>query len=204
MAAVPQRGLADARARAGAPTMSPFATLRAIHHVPERTHAHASSQAVSLGTVRQIAACMIGLLVLGGCSSRVSVSQWQDELERYADQQADGDMSFLRDGPGGAAPRQFTVIGNDSPNDATDVVGVFLGRRNVMDRPWLVFLVGSVEKREVDDIRIALLADDAAQRRWIVSSGDDKTLRAYKIFRNQTWRAQHPSRRDPPLNALSF
>src|SRR5688572_11704018 len=95
-------------------------------------------------------------LSTGACSNRVTLREWQNELERYIAQQADEDASFLREGVPGASPGRFDVIGGEWAHKATDVTGLLLGRRKIQDRDWLIFLVGSVKNQTVQDIRIAL------------------------------------------------
>lgn len=121
------------------------------------------------------------LLPLAGCGGggAASLAQWQRDLDRFAANEAHGDMSFLRETTGNELYPRFAALGSKSADDATDAVGVFLGRYSVAGGDWLVFLVGSVKKRDVQDIRIAARSDHDGQERWIMSQPDERMLQIY-------------------------
>lgn len=147
---------------------------------------------------------VVWLLPVAGCSNSVSMSGWQQSLERYVAEQHHNDLSFLRKPDQASTYRQFTILGGNSPDQSTDVAGILLGRRTLDGTDWLVFLMASVKKRTVDDIRIAMLSDEHGNRHWLLSGENPQSLAAYQRYRLSVWQKNHPNREDPPLNADIF
>jgi len=155
--------------------------------------------------LRPMCALTLAISIVAGCQRSVSIESWQKGLEQSVAKQESGDLSFLRDRNSESSLRQFTVIGAPSPENSTDVTGVLMGRRAIDDRQWMIFLVGSVRKRIVHDIRVAMLSDDGGSpRQWLVSRSDPEALKTYLRDKNNAWRALHPGRTEPPTDALSF
>lgn len=145
--------------------------------------------------------CSIGT----GCGSKhASLADWRRSVMQRASNDGGGELSFLRDPVGRSERRRFDVIGTDSPDESTDVKGVLLGRREINGRPWLVFLVGSVKERRVEDIRVAMLSDDASKSKWMMSSADHEALDLYRQYKQKAWQALHPDRSEPPMRAMEF
>ena len=154
-----------------------------------------------------LAAALAALVLQAqGCRSSVTINEWQKSLEQYAAQEVNHDTAFLRENSMSAPRRHFTILGTATPEKSTDVEGLLLGRKNLeaAGGPWLIFLVGRVKQREVEDIRIALRSDDAGEARWIVGDDDSEAFDAYKAYREKMWRERHPGRKDPPLFAYDF
>jgi hypothetical protein len=144
------------------------------------------------------------ILLLAGCSRSVSMQGWQSNLETYVTHEANGDVSFLRDPAGDARHKRFAALGNLSPDDATDVSGIFLGRTSVHGQNWLVFVVASVKQREVEDIRVAMASDDGGTRQWIWSEENSAALETYNKYRESRWRRLDPVRTEPPIESGLF
>lgn len=161
--------------------------------------------------------------VLTSCSQKATIPQWQSAVAGYSSGHASNDLNFLRDLDdrsflaaarshaessistvvAGRRP-QFSIIGGKSPDSATDVVGVLLGRRVVDDQMCYVFLIGVNEQRVVNDVRIALLTDDEERPRWRLSSEQPDQMNAYVNSRQQSWKSLHPQRSEQPIDALQF
>lgn len=148
----------------------------------------------------------LAIIVSGaGCASKhVSLESWRTSLEQYAVNHASGDLHFLRDDAGAASRPRFAVIGADSPDESTDIVGVLLGRRTIQGRDWLVFLVGTLKSQSIEDVRVALLADAPEPYRWEISQPDPAALQVYRQSKETAWRALHPNRNEPPRLAMTF
>ncbi|MCI0363051.1 MAG: hypothetical protein L0Y44_00605 [Phycisphaerales bacterium] len=133
------------------------------------------------------------------------MAEWRRGVQRHSSQESHGDLSFLRESSIGDPSRPvFSMIGGDSPDGSTDVTGVLLSRRTIAGRDWLVFLVGSVKRRRVEDIRIALRSDDDQKIKWIMGPSDREALASYIRQKENTWKDLHPERTGPPLDAMSF
>jgi hypothetical protein len=161
---------------------------------------------IHTGFIRNSATAFLVLMALslGGCSSSVTVSEWQASLDQFAADYGHNDMSFLRETDDSSSRRAFTVIGTATPEKSTDITGVLLGRRTIADRQWLVFLIGRVKHREVEDIRLALRSDDAGEPKWLLSQSNADAFRQYRQHREAQWRAYHPNREAAPIHALEF
>ena len=129
---------------------------------------------------------------------------WQRTLADYSATEANGDLNFLRGDPTDPPYPRFTVIGAKSADDATDVNGVLLGRRNVQDQDWYIFLLGGVVDRRVEDIRLALLKDAPGKPLWIVNHEDRAALGTYQQHKRTTWQTLNPARPEPPPALLGF
>lgn len=139
-----------------------------------------------------------------GCGSSVTVSEWQAALDQFAAEHANDDLSFLREHDGDSSARTFAVLGANTPEKSTDITGVLLGRRAIGAREWLVFLLGRVKKREVEDIRLALRSDDDGPAAWVVGDDDDGGLKKYRTHKDDQWRARHAGRESPPRHTFEF
>lgn len=151
---------------------------------------------------RRIGAPMLGVIILAGCSSSASIDSWQRGLERYADQQSSGDMTFLREPTEPGTRGEFAMLGGLSPDSSTDVSGRLLDRASVDGSNWLVFIVGAVKDRVVQDIRLAAVTDEPGQRRWFVSESNPGSLQGYLIARRVSAAAQGNTANQPQIYGL--
>lgn len=143
-------------------------------------------------------------LTMPGCSSSVTVAEWESSLDQYAADHANNDLSFLRERENANSFRQFSIVGTSTPEKSTDINGVLLGRKMIGDRPWLVFVIGRVKHRQVEDIRLALRSDDGRSPKWVIGDASSDSLQEYRAHREQLWRKRHPERQSPPLHAFEF
>lgn len=118
------------------------------------------------------------LLLLPACTSTVSVKQWQDGVENYVANQANGDLAALRHVTA-QEDRTFAVIGQNNPEMSADVVGVLVGHPIVQRQPWAVFLVGNVDRGELTDTRLAAVAQHQGRMIWHMGKPDDAATSRY-------------------------
>ncbi len=146
---------------------------------------------------RRTARIFLGALIacaLMGCSGG-PIAKWQDAVEHHVIEHAQGDMNALRT----ASPEgdRFDFVDRRAkltemfPSNRRDVHALVLGRTEVQDHTWQVFLLGVVhysgvldrfplEPKGVDDIRLALArVTDAGTLAWIMSKPDDDTIETY-------------------------
>ena len=161
------------------------------------THVHRTA------IIRWMIAMLAVSLSAAGCSSSVSMTQWQKALEKHIADNAYGDSSFLREDNGDSLPR-FAVLGHASPEKSTDISGVVLGRKPIAGTDWLVFLTAAVKHGEVEDIRLALFDDGSGPTRWIISEPHPEALAVYERFREAQWRRLHPVRTTAPASEGLF
>lgn len=146
--------------------------------------------------------CLLALLLLllaAGCSSKASIQSWQNSFESFTANEANGDPSYLRDPAGASRHKRFAVLGGDSPDGSTDVSGALVGRSTVQGRPWLVFVVATVEDREVQDIRLAMASDDGGKRVWLWSDENPTVLETYNQYHATRWKRFDAVREQPPI-----
>ena len=148
--------------------------------------------------------CIILFAMMSGCSSSVSIDEWQNNFEAYLANHESGDPSFLRDPTGSSRHARFAVLGGLSPDKSTDVSGAVVGRPTVQGRPWLVFIVASVNERNVQDIRVAMASDDGGAREWTWSEENPASLATYKGYHASRWKRFDPVREQPPITPGLF
>ncbi len=148
----------------------------------------------------------IGLVTTGCASTRESVSlkKWQGDLQKYVTNSGNGDMNSLRgtqvtpDRPG------FRVFSNDRADDADDIAGVLVGATEYDGRLWYLYLVGEIEKENVQDIRAAAVSQQALKYEWREGPRDPTALATYLAHLDTAWREAHPDHTQPPRGALNF
>src|SRR5215213_1635807 len=98
----------------------------------------------------------VGLLTVFsalGCSSSVTVPQWQQQVERYVREDGRGDPNVLRNMTLEGGRAGFGIIGADDPHTSTDAKGLLLAHKRIGERPWFIYLVGFVNKQEVSELQ---------------------------------------------------
>ena len=129
--------------------------------------------------IRTLAVLITISLVAAGCSSSVNLDSWRRDVETYVRDKGGGDPTVLRETDVDGAHRGFKSFSDNRPAKSTDVNGVLVGTAKMADRPWLVFLVGVVEKEKVKDIRVAALSVQNKQFTWRVGKKDDNATDTY-------------------------
>jgi hypothetical protein len=127
------------------------------------------------------------LLFTTGCSTggaHVDTATWQRNVETYVTDVGRGDPVVLRDVRYKDRPA-FAQIGHPVPGESTDVVGLLLGPRTVNARPSLVYLVATLDRQVLQEMRLAVLQPITSQGRptqfkWILGNKDDAALKKYR------------------------
>ena len=148
---------------------------------------------------------LTGLITLAaGCSSSVGFDSWRRDVETYVREKGGGDPTVLRDTDVDTAHRGFKVFSHNRPAQSNDVNGVLVGTTKLADQPWLVFLVGQVEKEKVKDIRVAALSVAKGNYTWRMGKKDDAALDAYVDYNKGLAHRRFPDRKKEPPEYLGF
>ena len=141
-----------------------------------------------------------------GCQQeqQVSLRTWQDDVEHYVWDQANGDVSALRDLPTPGTWKGFSMINENNPGSSTDINGVLLGNRAVGSKTYLIYLVGLVPHQQVQDIRLAALWASPAGFQWRLTEKNDNSFRMYRDFELAQWRKLFPQRTEGPWSHTGF
>src|SRR5215207_1378992 len=140
----------------------------------------------------------------GGCAKSVNFDTWRGGVKDYVRNHGGGDPTVLRELNASPAHRGYRMIGGNRPSESTDVVGVLVGNATIADRPWLIFLVGLVDKQQVEDIRVAALNVQNDRYTWRMSRADDRAVDAYVNHNKGLARRRFPDRRKEPVEYLGF
>jgi hypothetical protein len=137
----------------------------------------------------QKTARLVGLLLvalcLAGCGGDVTIKQWQRDFESYVAEQANGDLNAMRGLVAGEGRSVFAVYGKKDPDQSTDVAGLWLGRHQYEGRNYQVFLIGVVEARRVETIRLAAVRRDGNTWHWQMTGPTLGALGSYRAFHRQ-------------------
>ncbi len=123
---------------------------------------------------------LLAVLQVWGCTSTTSFSQWQQGLQRYVGEQANGDLSALSRELMSAPQPTFGVLGGKRIASSTDIVGLLVGFRQVQQRPACVFMVARISRGQIEQLQPVAVAVDGGRYLWWVGPGDPKALAAYK------------------------
>jgi hypothetical protein len=140
----------------------------------------------------------------GGCAKSVSFDTWRAGVEDYVRNHGGGDPAVLRELNATPSHPGYRMIGSARPSESTDAVGLLVGNAEVSGRPWLVFLVGLVDKQKVEDIRVAALSVRDNEFTWRMSRADDRAVDAYVNHNRGLAGRRFPDRRKEPPEYLSF
>jgi hypothetical protein len=154
-----------------------------------------------------IALMLLLLAPLSGCGSSggvMTMQGWRDTVERYIDTEGQGDPNALRNVTWPESRREFSVIGGEVPSQSQDANGVLLGVPQVGNARWYVFLVGTVDKGVVNDIRLMALNSNAGRRTWRVGSANSAALQSYRNYYDKLWRSRFPGRNSAPMEYTTF
>jgi hypothetical protein len=163
---------------------------------------------------RSLFVSSVALLLLSGitgCSTpgvSVSLDTWKEGVETYVKEVGKGDPVALRDATYKGRPA-FAQIGHPISAEGTDVIGLLLGHRPVQGRPSFIYLVGLVDKDQVEDIRVAVLQAIRSQGtdtqfKWLVGTKDDQAVKKYRAYRTDLYKRRFPQGGDPPPPYTSF
>jgi len=125
-------------------------------------------------------------------------------VEHYLWDQGNGDATVLRDLPTPGTWKGFSIFSENDPASSTDVNGVLLAHRSIGSKTYFVYLVGLVQKQQVQDIRLALLNCSEDRCEWRSSRRNNDSLRAYADFKTAEWKKMFPGRAEGPWNYSGF
>ena len=151
-----------------------------------------------------LAAALVVASLAGGCAKTINFDTWRAGVEDYVKNHGGGDPAVLRELDATPAHPGYTLIGDSRPSKSTDVVGVLVGNADVGGQPWLVFLVGLVDKQQVEDIRVAALNVRDNKFTWRMGKKDDRARDAYVNHNKGLAHRRFPDRRKEPPEYLSF
>ena len=155
--------------------------------------------------MRVLTTAIIGLIVTSvtGCSPpgrAVSFSGWQENIEQYVREEANGDPNVLRDVTVASGHRGYAMLGNDRIDLSTDASGVLLGRRQIEDKAYFVYLVAMHENGQLKSIRLTGFTISGARFAWVAGPINPQATAAYQRFVATTWKKIHPTaEKSPPL-----
>jgi hypothetical protein len=138
-----------------------------------------------------------------GCSSSVTIPQWQQQVERFVRDDGRGDPNVLRNMTIEGGRPGFAIIGADDPHASTDAKGLLLAHKRVNERPWFIYLVGLVKNQEVNQLQLAALSVRNGQYRWVLGRSDNQALKAYRTHNEQIGR-QRTGQSKPPGSFRTF
>ena len=157
---------------------------------------------------RSLLACLAAVVMVsmlaGGCAKPVNFDTWRAGVEDYVRNHGGGDPAVLRELNASPSHPGYRLMSGDHPSKSTDVVGVLLGNTDVAGQPWLVFLVGLVDKQDVEDIRVAALNVRDNKFTWRMGKEDDRARDAYVNHNKGLARRRFPGRRKEPPEYRSF
>lgn len=171
------------------------------------------SRQMAVGSRKRIAWCLRAfvpsclLVLLSACTPTirpVSIPIWQESVERYIVEEASGDPNVLREMTWSRDQKGFSIIGAPVPEKSTDANGLLLAHRDIAGARRFVFLVGLVDQREVEDIRLAVLTPVNGQHHWDLSPRNSESLERYLQHRRDNWQIHYPGHTEPPPGYLSF
>jgi len=149
--------------------------------------------------------CTLMFALLSGCGGGNPIARWQTEVAYFIDKENNGDVNALRNYGEPIDQREFGIIGGSeggvgliSPT-RSDTTGVMLGRAQVGEVDWHVFLVGVItytgsfawmplDNPAVEDIRLAAFHLDAHGRYiWRMTEPDPSQLAVYLTPQHEQW-----------------
>lgn len=139
-----------------------------------------------------------------GCAKSVNFDTWRAGVEDYVKNHGGGDPAVLRELNVDSSHAGYRRIGADRPSESTDAVGVLVGNAVVSDQPWMIFLVGLVDKQKVKDIRVAALSVRNGKYAWRMGKKDAKAMDAYVNYNKGLAHRRFPDRKNEPVEYLGF
>jgi hypothetical protein len=128
---------------------------------------------------------LLVLLFGSGCTvdppaQPVTLQFWQQTLEDYVWDQANGDPNVLRDMSWDDVHHGFSVISGPLPLRSTDAIGLLLDHRRLDSQPYFIFLFGLVRDRVLMKLRPVALSVKSGRFQWFVGADDPVALELYR------------------------
>lgn len=116
-----------------------------------------------------------------GCTQNHTVADWQSATERYVAEQHNYDLAALADAQAREGHRVFKTLGDDRPDEGGDVVGLLVGQEVIDGQPWMLFVVGETEDRELQSSRlVAVTQGEGTGLRWAVGPANEHATQTYR------------------------
>lgn len=123
-------------------------------------------------------------ILVGGCgiepSDPPTVQSWQQNLEKYVWDRGNGDPNVLADLSWDDVHRGFAVIGDPLPDRSTDQIGLLVAHRMFHGKPYFVFLLATVRRQELEDLRAVALQVEGDAFHWAIGVDDPMALALYR------------------------
>lgn len=127
-------------------------------------------------------------LVAGGCNvdpppEPVNLQSWQQSLEDYVWNEANGDANVLRDLSWDDVHHGFAMFNDPLPDRSTDAIGLLVDHRQIRGEPGYLFLFALVRSQVPIEMRAVVLRVKDGRFRWYVGRDDPAALERYRTFR---------------------
>jgi hypothetical protein len=163
-------------------------------------------------TKRSRVLLIFAALFLSGCGSSKSSSlqPWQRGVEAYLAQR-NNDPESLREVTLEDGRRGFAVLGGQDPRKSSDQRALLLAHKPVGDRPWFIYIVGTVNKDVVQDLRLVALSAAGSQTLWRIGPRNATAFKQYRDAAIKDWRDHGggggggaSSKSKPPVQYTTF
>ena len=152
-------------------------------------------------TTLRIASVLVLVFLPSGCSndpssSASNIESFQKGVEQYLSQR-NNDPEALREVTLEDQRHGFAVLGGQDPRKATDQRGLLLAHKPIGDRPWFVYLVGTVKNEAVQDLRLVALSAAGGKTVWRVGPKNAAAFKQYRDAALKDWRDHSGGGTDP-------
>ena len=152
------------------------------------------------GAMFRFVIVLVVLFLLSGCSNDPSssagnIESFQKGVEQYLSQR-NNDPESLRELTLEDNRHGFAVLGGQDPRKATDQRGLLLAHKPIGDRPWFIYLVGTVKNETVQDLRLVALSAAGGKTVWRVGPKNGSAFKQYRDAALKDWR-DHGGGTDP-------
>jgi hypothetical protein len=143
-------------------------------------------------------------LSLGCAGGGGDFGDWRGSVERYVREQGRGDPVVLRQIGWPQSQRSFGSPAGADPAPAQDSRGLLLSVETIGMDPWMIFIVGSVNRNVVQDIRVMALRVQNGQFDWRTSEPNPQAFQAYRNHYANLFKQRFLNRSDVPLQYTTF
>lgn len=133
-----------------------------------------------------------------------SFADWRGSVERYVRERGRGDPIVLRQVNWPQSRHSFGSLGGDDPAQVQDSRGLLLSVETIGLDPWMIFIVGSVNRNVVQDIRVIALHVRDGQFHWQTSDPDPQAFERYRDYHTNLFKQRFSNRSDVPVQYTTF
>lgn len=127
-----------------------------------------------------------------------TIRTWQQNVERYVWEHGNGDPNVLADTSWDDVHRGLAVIGDPIPDRSTDQIGLLVAHRILDGKPYFVFLLGSITRGILTDLRPVALQVEAGEFNWTIGSPNPDALALYRAWSEADRKRGNRSDPQPP------